>query len=319
MTHRPDQTGAIGAPGCGPGTIVISPYHLTTREPAAMVSLQIAEHAVTLLLSPSAGGVAVGPDSFRRAAGRSPAYRRYIRSWEWARSLFDEGVVASTLGGVDPIDDVLGACARLASDGSLEALTRFMRPGLFEDDRVYLQAASADVLKAGPDPGVSIPIAAGLDAFAAARGLLVARSAPSSVAQKAEARLGRRVFRLTIPALVQGSAERVLLVRALLDDARRELSSAIAGAFGRALDPRPAADRYAERFEAEREEICSPPARHEADEVRVITGEVSIEGVVLPGDAVFSSSVAAAGGRAASGGGGAGPGVHTLIVRVVGG
>lgn len=308
--------------GRGACDIVISPYHLTTREPAAMVGLQIAGHAVTLLLAPICDrvGVAVGPGSFRRVVERSPAYRRFIGSWGWARALFDEGVVGSVIDGADPIDDVLGVCARIASDESLGALVRFMRPGLFEDDGVYLNAASADVLKAGPDPGVSVPIAAGLDEFAAARGLVVARSAPVSVAQKAEARLGRRVFRVTIPALVQGSADRVLLVRALLDDARRGLSSAIASAFETGADPAAAAGRYAEQFEAEREEICSPPARHEADEVRVIAGEVSIEGVVMPADAVLRSSVSAAGG----GGPGPGPdgvggGVRTLVVRVVGG
>ena len=321
MTARVDQTARLGPAGIGPGTIVVSPYHITTREPASMVAFQLADRVTTLLLAPIADrvGVAVDPETFRRAFSRSGVYRRYLDSWAWARPLFDEGLVVSVLDGADPVEDVLGVCARIASDASLDALTRFMRPGVFEDDRVYLQAASADVLKAGPDPGVSIPIAAGLDAFAAARGLLVARSAPASVAQKAETRLGRRVFRVTIPVVLQGSADRVLLARVLLDEARRDLLAAIAGAFENGTDPRTAAARYAARFEAERGEICSPPAPHEEDEVRVVTGEVSVEGVVLPVDAVLISSVSAAGGRVASPGRDAGGGVHTLIVRIVGG
>ncbi len=286
-----------------------------------MVPFQLADRVTTLLLAPIADrvGVAVNPETFRRAFARNDLYRRYLDSWEWARPLFDEGIVGSVLGEDDPVDDVLGVCNRIASDASFDALTRFMRPGMFEDDRAYLRAASADILKAGPDPGVSIPIAAGLDAFAAARGLIVARSAPASVAQKAESRLGRRVFRMTIPAMLQGSADRLLLTRVLLDGARRDLLAAIAGAFEAGTDPRPAAARYAARFENEREDICTPPAPHEDDEVRVIIGEVSIEGVTLPVDAVLTSSVSAAGGRAAPTPVDEGRGVHTLIVRIVGG
>lgn len=300
-----------------PFEAIVSPYHLTTREPAAMASLQLAERAVTLLLAPitEREGVAVAYGAVRREAQRSPAYRGYMRSWEWAQVLFREGLVDSIDGGEDPVDEVRAACARLASDESLGALRRYAHPGLFADDRAYLTAASADVLKAGPDPGVSIPIAAGLDAFASAHGLVVARSAASSIAQKAEERLGRRVFRVSVPALLQGSGERVLLVRALLDEERGRLAKAVTAAFKSGEDPGEAARAYADAFDREREEICCPPGPRDVDEVRVIVGEVSITGLELPADAALRSSVRAAGGLI----GESCPGrVRTIVVKAIG-
>lgn len=309
-----------------PFEAVISPYHLTTREPAAMVNLQLAERAVTLLLAPIAerAGVAVAYDTVRREAERSPAYRRFMRSWEWAQALFREDVIGSVHAGEDPVDDVRAACARLASDEMLAPLRRYAHPDLFADDRAYLNAASADVVKAGPDPGVSIPIMAGLDVFAETHALVVARSAPSSLAQKAEARLGRRVFRFTVPAVLQGSADRVLLVRALLADERAGLGRAITATFERGSDEfigeeiRREARRYAEAFERERDEILSPPSRHEQDEVRVVVGEVSVVGVEMPTDAVLRSSVFVAGGSATAEPG-MGRTVRTLVVHAIGG
>ncbi|MBZ0172489.1 MAG: hypothetical protein K8E66_08940, partial [Phycisphaerales bacterium] len=274
-----------------PFDAVVSPYHLTTREPAAMVSLQLAERAVTLLLAPIAerAGVAVAYDTVRREAERSPAYRRFMRSWEWAQALFREDVIGSVHAGEDPVDDVRAACARLASDEMLAPLRRYAHPDLFADDRAYLNAASADVVKAGPDPGVSIPVAVGLDGFAADPGLVVARSAPASLAQKAESRLGRRVFRFSVPAVIQGTADRLLLVRALLADERACLARAITAAFEGGTDDGIgiAARRYAEAFERERDEITSLPGRHEQDEVRVVVGEVSLVGTLMPADAVL--------------------------------
>ena len=39
-----------------PFEAVVSPYHITTREPAGLVALQIAQSATTLLLAPQALG-----------------------------------------------------------------------------------------------------------------------------------------------------------------------------------------------------------------------------------------------------------------------
>jgi hypothetical protein len=312
----PRSTGL--ARGVRPFDAVVSPYHLTTREPAALVALQVAQSATTLLLAPQRLGA--DERAVREAAVRSPVYRAYMRSWEWAMPLFREGLLGSVDGGEDPADDVRDACHRLQHDDACAPLTPFLRHGLFEDEEVYLQTASADVLKAGPDPGVSIPIAAGLDAFASAREMIVARSAATSVVQKAESRLGRVVFRTSVPALVQASAERVLLVRALLGEARERLAREIAAAFetGNPAPLRAASVAYADAFERERAHITSPPGPGEEDEVRVIVGEASLVGMELSRDAVLRSSVAAATGRAPSGFGEAGF-VRTILIRSVGG
>jgi hypothetical protein len=299
-----------------PFEAVVSPYHLTTREAAGMVALQLAERVVTLLLTPSEEGVVAA----RTAAARTPAYRRYVESWAWARALFDEGVIETTDAGEDPAGYVRTAGIEIAESAAFAPLREFLHPALFEDERSWLSQVAADVLKAGPDPAVSIPIAAGLDAFAAAHGLVVARSGASSVAQRAEARLGRVLFRVSVPVLVQGSAERVLLVRALLDAERAGLASAVTAAFeeGSGGVVRAAAGRYAEAFERERADLCAPPGRGEEDEVRVIVGEASLVGMVLPADAVLRSSLAAAGGRVAGSGPASGE-VRTLVLKFLGG
>lgn len=318
--------GAALARTVRPFDAVVSPYHLTTREPAALVTLQLAERAVTLLLAPVSRetGTVEEMAGAMAEARRSAVYRRYMSSWEWAEVLFREGVLSSVSGGDDPVDDVRRVCARLATDDGLGGLARYARPELFADDRVFLQAASADVLKAGPDPGVSVPIAAGLDSFAAGRGLVVARSSAISVAQKAESRLGRVVFRVAVPALLQASAERVMLVRALLDRPREELALAVSRAF-EGEDPagvRAAADAYARAFETERADICSPPGRDEMDEVRLIVGETALVGMELPADAVLRSSMMALGPAGAGATGGApaetGERVRALVVRPLG-
>lgn len=293
---------------------VISPYHLTSREPAAMGMLQLARRGVTLLLAPREEG----QEGARREAARSGVYRRYVESWAWAECLFREGLIETMDAGSDPVEAVREACARLGDDPACAPLRAFLRPGLFEDDRAYLTLASGDVLKAGPDPGVSLPIAAGLDAFALERGMVVARSAPISLAQQAEARLGRVVFRFSVPAVVQGSGERILLVRALLEAPRERLARLVSEAFdtGSPGEIREAAEAYASAFERERGHITAPPGAGEDDEVRVIVGEVSVIGMLLPGDAVVRSSLLATG-RRAEGPQGAGE-VRAMVFKTLG-
>jgi len=301
-----------------PFAALISPYHLTTREPASLVALQLAQSATTLLIAPQSNHVT--EQSIRQQATASPAFGAYMRSWEWAMQIFNEGVITTTAAGEDPVEHIRHACNHLDQDPACAALTPFRRPELFENDTAYLRAASADILKAGPNPSISIPIAAGLDAFAAQHRLIVARSAPVSLVQQAEEKLGRVIFRTSIPAIIQGSAERLLLVRALLSQQREKLAIAISTAF-ETRDPAPlkvAANRYARAFEAERADICAPPGPGEENEVRIILGEASIVGMQLPVDAVFRSSVAAITGRPAQESH-APNSVRTILIRSVGG
>ena len=318
MTNAPETTAsATLARKAEPFAAVMSPYHLTTREPVATIALQVAQTATTLLLAPSG---LPSERSVRIEVTRSPVYRAYMESWEWAMPLFKEGVVGSVFRNADPVDDVRDACRTLHEDPVFAPLMPYLREELFADDTAYLRAASADVLKSGPDPGVSIPIAAGLDRFAAEFGLVVVRSTPASLVQKHESRMGRVIFRTTIPALVQGSADRLLLTRALLSDEREALARAISLAF-ETRDPsavRRAAAAYADAFERERGDLTAPPGRGEEDEVRVVVGEASLVGVEFPVDAALRASVGAATGRVPPAE--AGDAVaRSLVIRSVGG
>jgi len=176
-----------------------------------------------------------------------------------------------------------------------------MREQLFDSERGYLEAVGADLLKGGPDPGITVPIAAGLDRFAARHGLLVARPQAVSVVQRAEARLGREVFCVALPVMLQASAERLIAVRDLLENALTALRDAIDDVSllewndpheGSLERLKSAARAYAQSFEREHEEII---ARDEDDDLKVIVGTCALSLVLMPFDAVLRSSVEAAG------------------------
>ena len=304
----------------------ISPYHLTTREPAAMTALQLADHAVTMLPTPFTGGVGVSRADVGRAMHTAPEYLAFMESWAWAEPLFAEGVIGSVYAGEDAAADVRGACERVDDDDTYGPLRPLMRRALFEDESAYLRTIARDVLKAGPDPGVSIPVAAGLDSFAQRHGLVPVRAEPSSLAQRAESRLAAGLFGLSLPVLLQASAERLLLVRALLADEADDLRSALLDAIdagGPVEAVRAAADRYACAFDRERDHLLAPPGRDEMDEVRTVPGTVTIRAVSIPADAVLRSSAQAAASMHRRGHGNAagadpGPRQAALVVKPIG-
>jgi len=277
---------------------VVSPYHLSSREAPALAALQLADHTVTLTPAPSAGRVGAAVDTARATeiARAAPLYAALVDSMSWCAELFREGVLASAFSGDDAAEDARDACDRVGREDWLAPLRPLVRPELFEDDRSYLSAVARDVLRGGPDPALSIPLAAGLDAFARRHGLVVARAEAASVAQKAEVRLARELCRFALPVLVQGSADRVLLARALLGDALADLRAALADlAAGGFADASSAARGYAAAFAAERDDLLAPPGPNDDDdEVRPVDGTVSVRLVELPADAVFASSVRAA-------------------------
>ena len=278
-------------------TIVLSPYHLTTREPAAMASLLLADSVVTMLPAPGRSGAAVTQAAVAQAVSEAPRYLELMEEWTWAEQLFREGVIGSVWRGDDASEDARAASERIERDAGLASLKAWNRPGLFERDETRLSALAHDLLRAGPDPGVCVPVTAGLDAFAGRHGLIVARGAAQSVAQKAEARLGERLFAIAVPILKQATGERLLLGRALLEESLDALRDAIEGAcagVNTAEDVRTAADAYEAAFDAAESDMLVPPAAHELNEIRTTTGVVTITAMRLPTDAVLRSSAAAA-------------------------
>lgn len=289
--------------------IGVSPYHLTTREPPAIASLQLGDGVVTLLPTPPSGrrGEIVSEETTRAAVDRAPGYLRFMESWRWAMPLFREGVLGSTLEGEDVADDVERVWMRIRREDRLAGLRPLMRPAWFDDDTSYLAALSLDLLRGGPDPSVNIPVAAGLDVFAARHGACVARSPTTSMVQRIESTLWERLFTIAVPALIQGSADRLLEARELFEsalyDLRRALDDALLPLLGGAerdatIDPvaagelRSAAGAYTDAFEDERELLLGTGP--DDDEVRPVAGLVSVTAVRMSADASLRASASAA-------------------------
>lgn len=292
---------------------VVSPYHVTSREPPAMAAFLLAESCVTFLPAPDVGATT---DDVRGSLRRSPRYRALLDGWSWCEALWREGVVSSLSAGEDPGDDVKRAARGISDDERLAGLGLLMKPGLFDDPDRSIDAVAADVLRAGPDPAIAVPVAAGLDRFAARLGLAVLRPHPASMAQRAEARLGRPLFACAVPILTQGDGEAILEARRMLGGSLAGLRAVLAGVAheaARAEETPTAAESiatahrdrllegartYAAEFERRRLEI---ERLAEGDRVRVTHATASLTGVLLPADAVVRSSLTAL--RAAVGSG----------------
>lgn len=277
--------------------VVVSPYHLTTREAPAMASLLLADQVVTLVPSPSGPGARAA----KRAAAAAPAFRRFVESWEWATPLWNLGVIRGDFGGDDPAEEVREVAREIAEDAELTALRPLMREGVFDDERAYLQAVGADVTKGGPDPAITVPVAAALDRLATRHHALVARSPAVSVVQRAEEALATRLFAVGVPVLVQASAARLVHARDVLAEALAELRGAfgavVADAYEGGRDSSAGADlqhaarAYAVAFDEAQAVVLEGSSE---DDERAVVGSVAIHGTVLPADAVLRSSVQAA-------------------------
>lgn len=275
--------------------IVVSPYHLVTREPPAMASLLLADQVVTLVPAP----VSAGPAGARQAAARSPWYARFVEELGWSAPLWREGVLASQLDGDDPGADMLDVVDRIRTHEAYLPLRPLVREAIFENEHTFLSALGSDLTRGGPDPAVTVPLVAALDRFARRHRAGVARPQPISVVQRAEAALGTSVAAIALPLLVQASPERLLLARRRLADplsgvrsALDRLARAVAG--GETTGPTArelgaAGAIYASAFEIHAKELLRAPE----DDIRPVAGSVVITAQALPVDAVLRSSLVA--------------------------
>ncbi|MCL4742360.1 MAG: hypothetical protein KJZ54_09175 [Phycisphaerales bacterium] len=269
----------------------LSPYHLTSREPAAMAALLLSERVVTMVPTPLGS---TERSHVERAVARSPRYLDLMESWRWSVPLWNAGVIA---GGIDSDDagaEVRAVCARLRNDDRFAPLWLLMREGVFEDERSYLDSIAKDLLRSGPDPAISIPLAAAMDRLAALHGMVVMRSAPTSVAQRAEQRLAETLFAFAMPMLMQASAGRLLEARGALGDSMERLGAVVREASiggGSRLDVADAARDAAHAFESIRSDLSRPC--DDEDDLHVIIGTASVTAVSMPVDAVLESSLVA--------------------------
>lgn len=278
-----------------------------------MAALLLAERVVTMMPVPSSG---TADPSVRAAIDEAPSYLKFMESWHWSLPLWRSGVIGSVFAGEDAADEMVGVCDKIDREPAWAMLRPMLRRSLFDDDKSYLNSLAVDLLKGGPDPGISVPVAAAIDRFASRHGMAVARSAPISVAQKAEGRLGRRVFGTALPVLVQAEGTQLLLARELLAPelgALRRAIATIAGEQSEGNDANPSAmaiselddavRQYTEAFTRHRSRLLTA---QDADDVHPIESTVTIAGVMLPGNAVLRSSVdalASVSGRARAAGG----------------
>lgn len=275
--------------------VLVSPYHLVTREPPALASLLLADQVVTLLPAP----IGAGSSSARQAAARSPWYARFVEALAWTAPLWREGVLASHLAQDDPGADMREIAERIAEDPTYLALRPLMREHIFESEHTYLSALGADLTKGGPDPAITVPLAAALDRFARRHRAAVARAQPVSVVQRAEAALAPAAFAIAPPLLVQASAEHVLLARERLESeliVLRRLLDRLTLAVTRGEDPAPIARELPAAGTAFANAFESHGLTHAPDDdVRPVVASVVITGQALPVDAVLRSSVVAMG------------------------
>lgn len=278
-----------GDDGNGDGMhLVVSPYHLTSRELPAMAALLLGERVFTLVPAPASP---FDPASVRSAA-LSPHYRRFVESWRWCEELWREGVLNAELRGSGPIGDVMESCAVIDRHANYAELRTLMRPALFDSEHEYLSAVAIDLLRAGPDPGISIPIAAGLDRFASRHRLVVARPEPVSLVQRLESRASDRRAGIAIPVLTQADAETLLMAREELEAELSDLRSAIASALSGDSSPLlPTAEAYTRAFSTARDQLVHPRDR---DSTRTVDAFVSIWFAEHDCDAALRASVDAA-------------------------
>jgi len=275
---------------------VISPYHLTTREPPAMAALLLASSVVTLLPAPAGGRAAAQAE-----AEHSPVYMDFVKSWRWSEALWRAGVVAGTENGDGgPGADVAEAWRMIQEDPACAAARALMRRDLYDTEGEYLRAMAIDVLRAGPDPAVSAPVALGLDRYAARHGRMVMRPDPISVVQRAEAGLAGPALTVALPVLLEADGETILQAREALTPQLTRLRQAIDSAL-EALEGageidaararlRAAAGAYQAAFEAQLSDLA---AAVPDDEPRLVSGMVSLTLATFPADVALRATAAA--------------------------
>lgn len=270
--------------------LVISPYSLCSRDVAAMAGVLLADPALTFLPR-SLAPVEV---SRERVIG-SPGFRRVMEAVAWATPLVGAQVLATGLEGEDAGPDFTQARDRVATEPAFAPLRQFVEPRPETDPDAALDRLARDLTRDGPDPSISVPLAAALDGFAARHGYTVLRIDGPSLAQRAERTREQRLFACSLPVLVQATPERVLETRRRL---ARELA-ALRGACEACLDGladegavREAAGDYAEAYDAHRHHIERP--EEDPDDPIVRSAEIVLTGVAHERDHALASSLAAA-------------------------
>jgi hypothetical protein len=312
---------------------VVSPYHLTSRDSAAMAALLLADEVITLLPtppSPPTGAVRSGTspaqtepgdpggetrEGLTTALAACPRFGRVLRSWLELAPLFEAGVVRTLVGRHDAMHDVRGAAARIDHQRELESLRPFVHDETLGGSMDGLDALCADLLKGGPDPGIALPVIAGLDALALRHRLVAVRAGAGggggtgrgggggveggSLTQQVEARLGRTVASFGVPIIAAGSGRTIMNLRQGMATELARLGTAIdeawsggtgSAALGTSL--RAAAGEVTRAFRRHAPQVIS---RDDDLGRRVTEVFVSVQLRLLPADAAYRAAILAMG------------------------
>jgi len=190
---------------------VVSPYDVHARDAVADAAVCLLSRAVTLLPTPLEG---VEPEAIAEAVEDVPAFGRLMESWRWSSPLWHAGVLTPALDASAgwPIEWVRGVAQEI-SEGPEGALRSVVGASRFEDTLAYLNSICRDLTKGGSDPGMSVPVTAGLSRYAATHGLVEFTGEHESTVSKLERRRMRPLGRVTlaVPRLMDG--EEVIAVR----------------------------------------------------------------------------------------------------------
>jgi hypothetical protein len=260
-----------------------------------MVASAISERMVTILPAPLAG---VSRAAVHEAFARHPRYLRLIESWRWMSPLWSLGIIESLHAGDDAIDDVRRSAGRVGVEPAWAPLRPYAHEETFAADAGMLDQLPADLLKGGPDPGISVPMAAGLDAFAARHGCWSVRAgvrdSAGSLAGRAEGHLGRLLVSFAMPVFTQASGRVILALREELAQETASLRSAILASAepsrSGSLDVRRAAGEYARAFDIVTRDRLD---RDDETGLRICAGMAHVQVRVLPVDAALISSIVA--------------------------
>lgn len=266
-----------------------------------MLALTLGSSVVTLLPKPAAGA---SRESVREAVDQAPRYLRLMESWRWSGPLWDADVISSVIDDDDSAAELARVYESIRNQDELSSLRPLTRSAEEKAAKPFraLDALADDLLRGGPDPGINIPITAALDRFALRHRLCVVRATTASIAQRAEARLGKRVCAFSLPMLIRAGGGRILRLRSELAGPLERLRSALveAGAAAVASDGCAPASVIEETGAACAEfakafgEWAPDNARgDDENDQRVTAGYLGVSVVVMPADAALRSSRAA--------------------------
>ncbi|MGE3106803.1 MAG: hypothetical protein AB7G11_08975 [Phycisphaerales bacterium] len=282
-----------------PFIIAVSPYHLATREAPAMCALLLADRVITLMPAPESGSDRA---NFDLALRRSPRFFRYMDRIRWSIPLWNAGVIQSGMGDEDLGAGLRDTCRQATDEAGMWRLRAAFDVSSQDSEHGFLDRVCSDLLKGGPDPSISIPIAARVDEFAHKHDVPVARSAPVSVVQRAESMLQRRRGVFSMPIVTQVSGARLLELRDRLSGPlgalRGALRSVVGGAdadSGSMREVGCASRDLAAEFERARAGVLSGD---DETGTRIMTSYASVSIVDVPIDVVFRASAQALRGRA---------------------